>query len=333
MPGTVGLLRGTVWQLAAFSDMKLATYKDGSRDGQLLVVSRDLRLAHYATDIAHTLQQALDDWNFIAPQLQDLYLALNQGRARHPFAFEPVRCMAPLPRAFQWLIADADPSGRPGGLPALRQGSGDAFAGPVDELVVHDESMGVDSTPGLAVIVGDLPARSSPEQALESIRLLLLSNDWCLRALDSGPGSGVQARPGTAFGPVAVTLDELGGAWRRGRLDASVELKVNDRDPGRCEAGTVTWHFGQLLAHACRTRALGAGSVLGTGLRHAGGGEHAWPDPCAGNLGSTAQSRVAGPGQEATPLLCWGDRVRIEARGRDGHSLFGPIEQILSAGD
>ena len=113
--------------------MKLASYKDGSRDGQLLVVSRDLRSAHYATGAAHTLQQALDDWNFIAPQLQDLYVALNQGRARHAFAFEPARCMAPLPRAFQWVAVDPAPLAQAQattGLSRLRQGSGDAFLGP-----------------------------------------------------------------------------------------------------------------------------------------------------------------------------------------------------------
>ena len=161
--------------------MKLATYKDGSRDGQLLVVSRDLGLACYATGAAQTLQQALDDWNFIAPQLQDLYVALNQGRARHAFPFEPGRCMAPLPRAFQWAVADAAPPEQPAGAGrqlSLRQGSGDAFLGPCEDMACHEALPGIDCCAGLAVVSGDLPARASPEQALDAIRLLMLVNDW-----------------------------------------------------------------------------------------------------------------------------------------------------------
>ena len=296
---------------ATLAEMKLATYKDGSRDGQLVVVARDLRTAHYATGTAHTLQQVLDDWDFIAPQLQDLYLRLNQGRARHAFAFEPARCLAPLPRAFQWLVAAAGP-GR-GGLPQLRQGSGDAFAGPHDDLMLHDEALAPHAIAALAVISGDLPAQARPDQALEAIRLLLLANDWCLRGLEPGvPGAEPppQAWPATAFGPLAVTPDELGPAWQRGRLEAVVELDRNGQRSGRCDAGAAAWHFGQLLSQACRTRSLRAGTVLGAAL---------------GAI--TPESGV----QEAA--LRWGDRVRIEIRGRDGQSLLGAIDQVLSPAD
>ncbi len=283
--------------------MKLATYKDGSRDGQLVVVSRDLRMAHYATGAAHTLQQVLDDWNFIAPQLQDLQVALNQGRARHAFAFEPARCMAPLPRAFQWLVAAG-----PGGLPQLRQGSGDAFAGPHDDMMLHDEALAAHAGAGLAVITGDLPAQARPDRALEAVRLLLLVNDWCLRALEPGiPGAAPQAWPATAFGPVAVTPDELGPAWQRGRLEAVVEIDRNGSS-ARCDAGAA-WHFGQLLSQACRTRPLRAGTVLGAALD------------------------AITPESGAPAALLWGDRVRIEVRGRDGQSLLGAIEQVLSPTD
>ena len=303
--------------LAALSDMKLATYKDGSRDGQLVLVSRDLRLAHYATGAAHTMQQLLDDWNFIAPQLQDLYVALNQGRARHAFPFEPTRCMAPLPRAFQWLVSDADAAARSDALPPLRQGSGSGFAGPHDDMVLPGEGLRAESCAGLAVITGELPMRASPEQGLEAIRLLLLSNDWCLRAPRSadplaevGP---VQAWPATAFGPVAVTLDELGSAWVRGRLEAVVELELNGRSLDRRETGSMRWHFGQLLSLACRTRPQGTGMVLGVGLGQPG-------------------RASAGQAQPERDCLSPGDRMRIEVRARDGQSLFGAIDQILSDG-
>jgi fumarylacetoacetate (FAA) hydrolase len=293
--------------------MKLATYRDGSRDGQLLVVSRDLRSAHYATTAAHTLLQALDDWNFIAPQLQDLYVALNQGRARHAFPFDPARCMAPLPRAFEWLVADAEPGGRSGALPQLRQGSGAAFAGPLDDMVVHGEALEPGFEAGLAVITGDLPALASPAQGLDSIRLLMLCNDWRLRALDSGAATAerscLQARPATAFSPLALTPDELGPAWGGGRLQGEVEIGLNGSSCWRCEAGTAPWHFGQLIAQACRTRPLVAGSVLGMML-----------------------DKADAMRQQANPRLCWGDRVRIEICGRDGQSLFGAIEQTLADG-
>lgn len=293
--------------------MKLATYRDGSRDGQLVVVSRDLRSAHYATTAAHTLLQALDDWNFIPPQLQDLYVALNQGRARHAFPFDPARCMAPLPRAFQWLVADAEPAGSPAALPPLRQGCGAAFAGPTDEMLVSDEALAPDFAPGLAVITGDLPTLAEPGQALDSIRLLMLCNDWRLRALEGGAGGAespsIQARPATAFSPVALTLDELGPSWARGRLQATVEIGLNGRSSSVSESDATRWHFGQLIAQACRTRPLAAGSVLGMAL---GTGEAARQEP------------------SAKTELRWGDRVRIEVRGRDGQSLFGAIEQTLS---
>ncbi|MEO0002495.1 MAG: hypothetical protein RLZZ22_187 [Pseudomonadota bacterium] len=281
--------------------MKLATYKDGSRDGQLLVVSRDLGSAHYATGVAHTLQQALDDWNFIAPQLQDLYVALNQGRARHAFGFEPARCMAPLPRAFQWVAVDPAPLAAVGAA-ALRQGSGDAFLGPCDDMPWHDPALDAEWGAGLAVVSGDLPARASPEQALDAIRLLMLINDWRGRAPASGAASEGEASvwPATAFSPVAVTLDELGSGWRRGRLELPVQLARNGQPPGHAEPEGSALHFGQWLSLLCRQRRLGAGTVLG---------------------------RVAWQ----SPALEEGDQVRIEIRSPEGQSLFGAITQTLAA--
>ncbi len=277
--------------------MKLATYKDGSRDGQLLVVSRDLAQACYATGAAQTLQQALDDWNFIAPQLQDLYVALNQGRARHAFPFEPARCMAPLPRAFQWAAADAAPDPAAGGLPQLRQGAGDALLGPCDDMSWHEPASTVDCGAGLAVVSADLPARASPEQALDAIRLLMLVNDWRLRSpADAG---ATPAWSVAAFGPVAVTLDELGSAWQRGRLKLPLQLTHNGQALAGDEPDAGALHFGQWLALLCRHRPLGAGTVFGCVMRR-------------------------------SPLLEEGDQLRLEIQGPQGQSLLGAISQTLA---
>ena len=177
--------------------MKLATYKDGSRDGQLVVVSRDLSTAHYATGIASKMQQVLDDWNFMAPQLQDLYETLNNGKARHAFPFDPALCMAPLPRAYQWadgsayinhveLVRAARDSEVPQSFyedPLMYQGGSDDFIGARDDVVCPSEDYGIDFEAELAVITGDVPMQATPEQALDGIRLVMLANDVSLRHL------------------------------------------------------------------------------------------------------------------------------------------------------
>src|SRR6187402_3422480 len=175
--------------------MKLATYRDGSRDGQLVVVSRDLQSAHYATGIAGRLQQVLDDWNFMSPQLQDLYETLNNGKARHAFPFEPARCMAPLPRAYQWadgsafinhveLVRRARNAEVPASFyedPLMYQGGSDDFLGPQDDAVFASTDWGIDFESEVAVITGDVAMGTSPDAALDSVRLLMLVNDWSLR--------------------------------------------------------------------------------------------------------------------------------------------------------
>jgi fumarylacetoacetate (FAA) hydrolase len=257
--------------------MKLATYKDASRDGQLVVVSRDLSSAHYATGIANKLQQVLDDWRFMAPQLQDLYELLNSGKAGQAFPFDPARCMAPLPRAYQWASGAAYLSHQermhktPGeklpqsayAEPQLRQGASDKLIGPCDDLAVASEAAGIDFEAQVAVVTGDVPPGASAKEALDGIRLLMLANDVSLRRqMQDGP----QARPATAFGPVAVTLDEAGDAWRDGRLHLTLQISWNGRKVGMCEAGTdMTFHFGQLISQLCKTRGVSAGSIVGAG--------------------------------------------------------------------
>ena len=280
--------------------MKLATYKDGSRDGQLVVVSRDLSTAHYATGIANKMQQALDDWGFIAPQLVDLYETLNLGKARHAFPFDPAMCMAPLPRAYQWadgsayinhveLVRAARGAEVPESFykdPLMYQGGSDDFMGAQDDVVCASEDFGIDFEAEIAVITADVPMNSTPDEALEGIRLVMLANDVSLRNLianELAKGFGfVQSKPATAFSPVAVTLDELGDAWDNGRLNLTVQSTWNGRKVGMCEAGPeMTFHFGQLIAHICKTRNVRAGSVVGSGTVSNQGievkGKKEWP--------------------------------------------------------
>ena len=332
--------------------MKLATYKDGSRDGQLVVVSRDLTTAHYATGIANRLQQALDDWNFISPQLQDLYDTLNHGKARHAFPFDPALCMAPLPRAYQWadgsaylnhveLVRAARGAELPESYftdPLMYQGGSDDFLGAHDAIRVASEDFGIDFEAELAVITGDVPMAATPEQGLDAIRLLMLVNDVSLRHLipdELAKGFGFfHGKPSTAFGPVAVTPDELGEAWIEGRVHLTMQIDWNGRKVGRCDAGPdMRFHFGQLIAHAARTRRLRAGSIIGSGTVSNPGvekdGRREWPK----GYGCIAEKRAMEAIQDGAPktdYMRFGDTVRIEMKGKDGESVFGAIEQNVS---
>ena len=332
--------------------MKLATYKDGSRDGQLVVVSRDLTTAHYATGIANRLQQALDDWNFISPQLQDLYDTLNHGKARHAFPFDPALCMAPLPRAYQWadgsaylnhveLVRAARGAELPESYftdPLMYQGGSDDFLGAHDAIRVASEDFGIDFEAELAVITGDVPMAATPEQGLDAIRLLMLVNDVSLRHLipdELAKGFGFfHGKPSTAFGPVAVTPDELGEAWIEGRVHLTMQVDWNGRKVGRCDAGPdMRFHFGQLIAHAARTRRLRAGSIIGSGTVSNPGvekdGRREWPK----GYGCIAEKRAMETIQDGAPktdYMRFGDTVRIEMKGKDGESVFGAIEQNVS---
>ena len=324
--------------------MKLATLKDGSRDGQLVVVSKDLSQAHYATGIANTLQQALDDWAFISPQLEDVSVALNQGRARHAFAFDTAQCMAPLPRAFQWadgsaylnhveLVRRARNATVPESFytdPLMYQGGSDDFAGPRDPIVVPDTAYGIDFESEIAVITGDVAMQATPEEALESIRLVMLANDVSLRNLipdELAKGFGfVQSKPATAFSPVAVTLDEVGDLWQGGRLAGVLQSLWNGRRVGLCEAGPeMTFHFGQLIAHLAKTRRVRAGSVIGSGTVS----NKDW----ANGYSCIAEKRCIETienGAPTTDFMAFGDTIRIEMKGRDGQSIFGAIDQVVT---
>ncbi|MEY2617557.1 MAG: hypothetical protein RL522_559 [Pseudomonadota bacterium] len=333
--------------------MKLATYKDGSRDGQLVVVSRDLSTAHYATGIAERLQQALDDWNFISPQLQDLYDTLHHGKARHAFPFDPARCMAPLPRAYQWadgsaylnhveLVRAARKSEVPPTFytdPLMYQGGSDDFIGPCDDVVVPSEDFGIDFEAEITVITGDVPMSASPDEALEGVRLLMLANDVSLRNLipdELAKGFGFfQSKPATAFSPVAVTPDELGEAWQGGRVHLTLQSTWNGRRVGLCDAGPeMTFHFGQLIAHICKTRNVRAGSIVGSGtVSNKGvegkGGRMDWPKGYSCIAEKRAIETIQ-DGQPSTEFMKFGDTIRIEMKGKDGQSVFGAIDQKIA---
>jgi fumarylacetoacetate (FAA) hydrolase len=332
--------------------MKLATYKDGSRDGQLVVVSRDLSTAHYATGIANKMQQALDDWGFIAPQLVDLYETLNLGKARHAFPFDPAMCMAPLPRAYQWadgsayinhveLVRAARGAEVPDSFykdPLMYQGGSDDFMGAQDDVVCASEDFGIDFEAEIAVITADVPMNSTPDEALEGIRLVMLANDVSLRNLianELAKGFGfVQSKPATAFSPVAVTLDELGDAWDNGRLNLTVQSTWNGRKVGMCEAGPeMTFHFGQLIAHICKTRNVRAGSVVGSGTVSNQGievkGKKEWPKGYSCIAEKRAIETIL-DGKPSTEFMKYGDTIRIEAKGADGQSVFGAIDQKIA---
>src|SRR3984893_8773648 len=326
--------------------MKLATLKDGTRDGQLVVVSRDLRTAAIAAAIVPTLQRALDDWTFYAPQLLDLSDSLNQRRARHSFAFDPKACMAPLPRAFQWadgsayvnhveLVRRARNAEMPPEFwtdPLMYQGGGDDLLGPTDDIVCASEAYGIDFEAEVAVITTDVPMTAAPVDALRHVRLLMLVNDVSLRNLvpaELAKGFGFfQSKPASSFSPVAVTVGELGGAWRDAKVHLPLLSHLNGALFGRPNAGVdMTFDFATLIAHAARTRELGAGTIIGSGTvsnRQDGGAGRPVAQGGAGYSCIAEQRTVETitAGKPATPFLRFGDRVRIEMLDADGRSIF-----------
>jgi fumarylacetoacetate (FAA) hydrolase len=302
--------------------MKLATLKDGTRDGQLIVVSRDLHTAAIADAIAPTLQRVLDDWAFYAPQLHDLYDALNQGRARNSFTFDAKECMAPLPRAFQWadgssyvnhveLVRRARGAEMPPEFwtdPLMYQGGSDDFVGPK----------------------GDVPMGSTPDQALRSIRLITLCNDVSLRNLipaELAKGFGFfQSKPATSFAPVAVTPDELGEHWREGRVHRPMIVHWNNRKVGQPDAGTdMVFHFGQLIAHAAKTRNLRTGAIVGSGTVSNKDAKRGY---CC--IAEKRCLETIEHGAPQTEFMKYGDTVKIEMFDEAGKSIFGSIDQSIA---
>ncbi|MCH4894867.1 FAA hydrolase family protein [Sphingomonas sp. SFZ2018-12] len=332
--------------------MKLASLKHG-RDGRLVVVSSDLAWCADATNIAPTLQAALDDWDRLAPALRNLAVDL-EHEAIPRERFHEREAASPLPRAYQWadgsayvnhvaLVRQARGAELPDSFwhdPLMYQGGSDAFLAPRDPIPLKDESWGCDLEGEVVVVTGDVPMGASRDEALAAVRLVGLTNDVSLRNLIPGElakGFGFfQSKPASAFSPVFVTPDALGDWWRDGKLHRKLMVDLNGRPFGRADAAEdMTFDFGTLIAHAARTRTLGAGTIIGSGTvsnRDADGGPG---KPVAeGGVGYSCIAEIRmietiRDGTPSTPFLKAGDRVRIWMEDDRHHPIFGAIEQTV----
>ncbi|MFM1687672.1 fumarylacetoacetate hydrolase family protein [Aeromonas salmonicida] len=327
--------------------MKLATLNNGKRDGALVVVSRDLSRAVRVPSIAPTLQAALDEWAETEPKLASIYQTLNDGTCADAFPFDESECLSPLPRAYQWadgsayvnhveLVRKARGAEMPESFwhdPLIYQGGSDCFLAPRGPIVMGSEAWGIDFESEVAIITDDVPMGTSPQAAAAHVKLLMLVNDVSLRNLIPGElakGFGFfQSKPSSAFSPVAITPDELGSDWQDGKVHLPLETHLNGAIFGAPNAGVdMTFNFFELIAHAAKTRPLGAGCIIGSGTvsnydRSAG-------SSC---LAERRMLEIIESGQATTPFLCFGDTVSIAMQDRNGMSLFGTILQKVTQQD
>lgn len=333
--------------------MKLASLKSNSKDGQLIVVSRDLTRAVKVPHIAATLQQALDAWQQISPLLQDVYAALCANTCADSFTFNASLCGSPLPRAYQWADGSAYVNhvelvrkARGAELadsfwtdPLMYQGGSDGFLGPHDDIEFPQDDWGIDFEAELAVITADVKMGATVSEAGSSICLLMLVNDVSLRGLipaELAKGFGFfQSKPASAFSPVAVTPDELGEHWQHYKVHLPLLSYYNDSLFGKPQAGVdMTFNFAQLIAHAARTRQLASGSIIGSGTVSNKQGT-GWGSAIAdGGVGYSciAELRMIETirdGQAVTAFMRFGDRVKIEMLDAQSNSIFGAIDQQL----
>ena len=321
--------------------MKLGSLKSTqSRDGELIVVSQNNKKAVRARSVAPSLREAIEEWEIVAPQLERLYQQLNNNELKDAFAIIESQLHSPMPRTFQWadgsafihhikLVRMARSSPLPETLttvPLMYQGGGDDFLAPTDDIPQIDFSHGTDFEGEVGVITGDVPMGVSPEEALKYIRLFVLINDVSLRGLipeELKQGFGFfQGKPSTAFGPFAVTADELGAALREGRVHLPLEVKLNGEFFGNADAGHMHFHFGQLLAHAAKTRNLKAGCIIGSGTVSN-------EDTTRGSscLAEKRMLEQIHEGKVTTPFMKVGDVVEMEMKNASGNSIFGKIKQ------
>jgi fumarylacetoacetate (FAA) hydrolase len=331
--------------------MKFATYRNGMRDGQLMLVSRDLKKAVAVPALAATLQEVLDDWDGVAPELEKVYQALNSGELSDAQDFDESLCESPLPRAYQWadgsayvnhveLVRRARNAEMPPSFwtdPLMYQGGSDDFLGPKDDIEMADTAWGIDFEGEIAVITDDVPMGIEPAKAGDYIRLLMLVNDVSLRGLipnELGKGFGFfQSKPSSAFSPVAVTPDELGDKWRDNKVHLPLLSYYNDKPFGKPNAGEdMTFDFAQLVAHAARTRHLGAGAVIGSGtVSNKQGTDHGSAIE-EGGVGYSCIAEVRmietiRDGKPSTGFMQFGDTIKIEMPDANNHSIFGSIDQ------
>lgn len=322
--------------------MKLATLKDGTPDGQLLVVSRDLSRAAPARSVTPNLREALERWPQVAGGLEQLASQLEANAVAGAFPLDTARLGAPLPRAWQWLDASAfhchgdllekvfgsEPPPDKRTIPLMYQGAADDFLGPCDDVPLPSEAQGIDFEGEVVVITDRVPMGTPAETAQKHIRLVMLANDWSLRALagrELRTGFGfLQAKPATSFSPVAITPDELGpDGWREGRVQLDLLVSWNGRAFGHPNAGTMGFSFGQLIAHAAATRNLAAGTIIGSGTVS----NEDYRSVGSACIAERRGIEMLDEGAAKTSYMKFGDRARIEMLDRAGKSIFGAIDQ------
>ena len=328
--------------------MKLASLRRGGRDGRLVVVSRDLSRCLPVPGIAPTLQAALDDWEALAPRLEARAAVLEaQPENADVMPFDPASCAAPLPRAFHWvdgsayvnhveLVRKARGAEMPASFwtePLVYQGGSDDLLGARDDVPFGDTAWGIDLEAEIAVITDDVPMGTDAAAAAAHVKLLALVNDWSLRNLIPGElakGFGFyQSKPATAFSPVAVTPDELGGAWKDSKVHLPLWSRINGKDFGHPDAGVdMTFSFAQLIAHVTRTRRLGAGSIVGSGT--VSNYDRSLGASCLAEKRMLEQLEHGAP---RTPFLQFGDRVSIEMVDAGGHNIFGTLDNRVVRSD
>lgn len=338
--------------------MKLATLKDSTRDGKLVVVSKDLTRCSEVGHIARTMQNALDDWDHVQPRLQRVADGIETD-SQPTVRFREREAHSPLPRAYQWadgsayinhveLVRKARNAEVPESFysdPLMYQGGSDTFLAPRDAIIFPagaDEDWGIDMEGEIVVIVDDVPMGATPAQAIDAIRLIMLVNDVSLRGLIPGElakGFGFfQSKPSSAFSPVAVTPEELGDKWADGKVHLPLLIDYNGKAFGKANAGVdMTFDFGQLVAHAAKTRRLGAGTIVGSGTVSNKDADGSPGKPIAeGGLGYSCIAEIRmietiNTGKPSTSFMKFGDTVRIEMKDDSGHSIFGAIEQTVQA--
>ncbi len=336
--------------------MKLATLRDGTRDGQLVVVSKDLSRYTPATNVGKSMQAALDDWACAKPQLEALAQGLEDGRIAGE-AFDEANCLSPLPRAYQWadgsayvnhveLVRKARNAAMPETFwtdPLMYQGGSDTFLAPTETIKMGEEAWGIDFEGEIAVITGDVAMGAGAEAAGEEIRLLMLVNDVSLRGLipaELAKGFGFfQSKPSSAFSPVAVTPDELGDAWKDGKVHLPLDVTYNGEAFGKAEAGVdMTFNFPTLVAHAAKTRPLGAGAVIGSGTVSNKLNDGPGKPVSEGGVGYSCIAEIRmietiNNGEPKTPFMRFGDTIKIEMKDAAGQSIFGAISQKVEKYD
>ncbi len=324
--------------------MKLASLKSAHRDGELIVVSKDNQRAVKASHVAPSLREAIENWSECKPKLEEIYNSLNDGKAEGAFPVDATNLHSPLPRAFQWadgsafihhirLVRMARNAPLPETLetvPLMYQGGSDSFLAPLEDIPQIDFAHGTDFEGEVGVVLDDVPMGVSPEEALEKIILFVIINDVSLRGLipeELAQGFGFfQSKPSSAFAPFAVTKDELNGSYQSGRIHLPLHVTYNGEFFGKANAGEMHFHFGQLIAHAARTRPLAAGTIIGSGTV-----SNENPEAGSSCLAEKRMLEKINEGAIKTPFMKVGDTIKMEMFDSHGRNIFGTIEQKVAA--